>query len=37
MSAESTTEVVVHRTVTVPIGPERAFELFTTRMTDFWP
>jgi uncharacterized protein YndB with AHSA1/START domain len=37
MSAESTTEIAVHRSVTVPLDPERTFDLFTARMTDFWP
>lgn len=27
----------VVRSVSVPLSPARAFELFTTRMTDFWP
>lgn len=27
----------VVRSVSVPLPPARAFELFTTRMTDFWP
>lgn len=31
------TEVVVRRSVTVPLAAARAFDLFTTRMTDFWP
>jgi uncharacterized protein YndB with AHSA1/START domain len=30
-------EVLVVRTVRVPIPPERAFELFTAQMTEFWP
>ncbi|MER5269170.1 SRPBCC family protein [Actinosynnema sp. NPDC002837] len=37
MGAEATTEIVVHKTVTVPLGVRRTFELFTARMTDFWP
>lgn len=37
MNTESTTETVVHRTVSVPLGPDRAFDLFTARMTEFWP
>ncbi|MQA77376.1 MAG: ATPase [Streptosporangiales bacterium] len=37
MSVESTTEIVVHRSVTVPIEPARAFTLFTEQMTAFWP
>lgn len=35
MSVE--TEVDVRRSVSVPLPPERAFELFTARMTEFWP
>ena len=27
----------VRRSVEVPVGVDRAFELFTTRMSDFWP
>jgi len=30
-------EVTVARTVTVALPPQQAFELFTRRMTDFWP
>ncbi|PXY29244.1 ATPase [Prauserella coralliicola] len=37
MSAESGTEIVVHRQVSVPLTPQRAFTLFTARMTEFWP
>lgn len=37
MSTESTATVTVHKSVTVSLEPARAFELFTTRMTDFWP
>ncbi|HZS22135.1 MAG TPA: SRPBCC domain-containing protein [Mycobacterium sp.] len=37
MTAESTKEVEVHRSVSVPLSPERAFDLFTARMTEFWP
>ncbi|MDT7725215.1 MAG: hypothetical protein QOI21_1791 [Actinomycetota bacterium] len=37
MSAESTTEIAVRRSVTVPLDPERTFDPFTARMTDFWP
>jgi hypothetical protein len=31
------TEIVVHRAVSVPLAPERAFALFTERMSDWWP
>lgn len=37
MSTESATEVTVRREVVVPLSPDRAFELFTTRMGEFWP
>lgn len=37
MSNESSTEIAVHRSVSVPLSTERAFALFTERMTDFWP
>lgn len=37
MSIEPSTEVAVHKTVSVPLAPERAFALFTARMTEFWP
>lgn len=37
MSAESSTEIEVRRSVSVPLGPQRAFDLFTARMTEFWP
>jgi hypothetical protein len=30
-------EIVVHRSVSVPLPRERAFELFTARMGAFWP
>lgn len=36
MSAESAAVEVV-RSVSVPLSQARAFELFTARMTDFWP
>ena len=36
MNAESGSAVEVFRTVTVPLTQARAFELFTTRMTEFW-
>ncbi|MCI2418765.1 SRPBCC family protein [Saccharopolyspora sp. K220] len=37
MSTESTAEIDVRRSVTVPLSPEPTFELFTARMTEFWP
>jgi Activator of Hsp90 ATPase homolog 1-like protein len=37
MSTESAEAVEVVRSITVPLSPARAFELFTSRMTDFWP
>lgn len=37
MTSQSTDEVVVRRSVIVPLGPVKAFELFTGRMTEFWP
>lgn len=30
-------QIAVHRSVSVPLPRERAFELFTTRMGAFWP
>lgn len=33
----STTEISVNRSVTVPLEPKRAFDLFTARMSEFWP
>jgi hypothetical protein len=37
MSTEPAAAVEVVRSVTVPLSQARAFELFTARMTDFWP
>jgi uncharacterized protein YndB with AHSA1/START domain len=37
LSTEPATEIAVHRTITVPLGQGRAFELFTARMGEFWP
>lgn len=37
MSTESAPAVEVVRSVSVPLAQARTFELFTTRMTDFWP
>lgn len=33
----TTTEVLVHRSVAVPLSPAEAFDLFTARMSEFWP
>ncbi len=37
MGTESTAAVEVVRSVSVPLSRARTFELFTTRMTEFWP
>ncbi|MGH3558775.1 SRPBCC family protein [Mycobacterium sp.] len=37
MDIESAAALEVSRSISVPLSPARAFELFTTRMTDFWP
>ena len=37
MAADPNAEASVRRGVTVPLAPDRAFELFTARMTAFWP
>jgi hypothetical protein len=37
MDTESDSAVEVSRSVSVPLSQARAFELFTTRMTEFWP
>jgi uncharacterized protein YndB with AHSA1/START domain len=37
MDTESPSGVEVVRSVTVPLSPARTFELFTKRMTEFWP
>ncbi|MBV8994184.1 MAG: SRPBCC family protein [Pseudonocardiales bacterium] len=37
MTIKSTTQVSVRRSVTVALDPERAFELFTSRMDAYWP
>jgi hypothetical protein len=37
MDTESGSAVEVFRSVSVPLAQARAFELFTTRMTEFWP
>ena len=33
----TTAQLAVRKTVTVPLPPERAFELFTARMGEWWP
>jgi Activator of Hsp90 ATPase homolog 1-like protein len=37
LSPESAVTVEVVRSVSVPLGQARTFELFTARMTEFWP
>ena len=37
MDTESDSAVEVSRSVSVPLSQTLAFELFTTRMTEFWP
>jgi uncharacterized protein YndB with AHSA1/START domain len=37
MGTESAAAVEVARSITVPLSQARTFELFTSRMTDFWP
>jgi hypothetical protein len=37
VSTESEASVEVVREISVPLSPLRTFEMFTTRMTDFWP
>jgi hypothetical protein len=37
MDTQSGSAVEVFRSVSVPLAQARAFELFTTRMTEFWP
>jgi uncharacterized protein YndB with AHSA1/START domain len=37
MDTESAAVVEVFRSMSVPLSQTRAFELFTTRMTEFWP
>ncbi len=37
MDTESNSAAEVVRSVSVPLPQSRAFELFTTRMTEFWP
>lgn len=37
MSNPATTIPPLHKTCTVPLPPERAFDLFTARMAEWWP
>jgi hypothetical protein len=37
MGTESAAAVEIVRSVSVPLSQARTFELFTTRMTEFWP
>jgi hypothetical protein len=37
MTTDSAAVVEVARSITVPLGQAKAFELFTARMTEFWP
>jgi uncharacterized protein YndB with AHSA1/START domain len=37
VTVEPSTGMEVRRTISVPLSPEQAFELFTARMTEFWP
>ncbi|AKK26024.1 SRPBCC family protein [Mycobacterium sp. EPa45] len=37
MTIQSTPDVHVTRSITVPLEPAAAFDLFTSRMTEFWP
>lgn len=37
MSTESPTVIEVVRSITVPLPQAKTFELFTARMTEFWP
>jgi hypothetical protein len=37
MTTDSAAEVDVARSITVPLGQAKAFDLFTARMTEFWP
>lgn len=37
MTIQSDSDVHVTRTITVPLAPEAAFDLFTARMSEFWP
>lgn len=37
MTTQSTSDVHVTRSITVPLTPTAAFDLFTDRMSEFWP
>src|SRR3954470_16997670 len=37
MTTDSAAEVEVARSITVPLSQAKAFDLFTSRMTEFWP
>ena len=37
MTRQSTSDLHVRRSITVPLGPQAAFDLFTSRMSEFWP
>jgi uncharacterized protein YndB with AHSA1/START domain len=37
MTIQSTSDLHVTRSITVPLTTEAAFDLFTARMSDFWP
>lgn len=37
MTTDSAADVEVARSITVPLGQGKAFDLFTSRMTEFWP
>ena len=37
MTIQSTSDVHVTRSITVPLTPAAAFDLFTQRMSEFWP
>lgn len=37
MTVQSTSDLHVTRSIAVPLAPEAAFDLFTARMSEFWP
>lgn len=37
MSEQANGTLPIHKTMTVPLPPERAFELFTARIGEWWP